>query len=250
MLRICGCLVGAAMGVAAILYVIPHLESVGGLMALVFCAILVAGWVSSGSERISYAGVQVGLAFLLTVLSGFAPSTDMEAARDRIIGILLGNVVVWVIFTQIWPKSAVVDVRERLARAVAGLSRLAALDPPGRALAVGEAGLVAAEIGKAREVLALLPFEPGHQQPTPGRLLRVRQIIAEAKALLPALMVAPDREAAAATRLSAVSEALARSAHGGPAPLTAPDPEPEPTDGDDIDGQAERLARLVTGGTA
>lgn len=40
MLRICGCLLGAAMGVAAIVFVIPHLTSVGGLMALVFIAAL------------------------------------------------------------------------------------------------------------------------------------------------------------------------------------------------------------------
>lgn len=249
-LRISGCLVGAAIGIGAILYVIPHLESVGGLMALVFCAILVAGWVSSGSERISYAGVQVGLAFLLTVLSGFAPSTDMDAARDRIVGILLGNVVVWVIFTQIWPKSAVVEVRARLALAIAGLSRLAALDAPARALAVGEAGQVAAEIGQTRELLALLPFEPRHLQPAPGRLLRVRRIIADVRALLPQLMLAPDRDAAAAARLAEAADALARSARGAPVPMEAPEPEATGAASDDLTARADRLARLVTGGAA
>ena len=105
-LRITGCLIGAAMGVAAIAFVIPQLQSIGGLMALVFAGILIAGWVAAGSERIAYAGVQIGLAFLLTVLNGFGPSTDMSNAGDRIAGILLGNVIVYVIFTGIWPRSA------------------------------------------------------------------------------------------------------------------------------------------------
>ena len=73
-LRIAGCLVGAAMGVAALLLVMPHLTDVGGLMILVFVAVLIAGWVSSGNERISYAGVQIALAFLLTTLNGLPAS--------------------------------------------------------------------------------------------------------------------------------------------------------------------------------
>src|SRR5690606_24507434 len=76
-LRIIGCLIGAAMGVGAILFLIPHMTSIGSLMALVFAGILIAGWVSSGSERIAYAGIQIGLAFLLTILQDFGPSIDL-----------------------------------------------------------------------------------------------------------------------------------------------------------------------------
>src|SRR5690606_26021662 len=72
-LRITGCLIGALMGVISIVYLLPHLETVGGLMLLVFAATWVAGWVAAGSRKISYAGVQIGLAYTLSVLQGFGP---------------------------------------------------------------------------------------------------------------------------------------------------------------------------------
>ena len=101
-LRILGCLVGAAMGIAAVTWLMPRMTSIGELMLLVFAGVLVAGWVSTGSERIAYAGVQVGLAFLLTVLQGFGPDVNIDVARDRIVGILLGNAAMYLLFTRVW----------------------------------------------------------------------------------------------------------------------------------------------------
>ncbi|MCX5477992.1 FUSC family protein [Kaistia geumhonensis] len=207
-LRIGGCLIGAAMGFLSILFIIPHLESVGGLMALVFCAILPAAWVSTGNERISYAGVQIGLAFLLTILNGFGPDLSMDSGRDRIIGILLGNLVVYLYFTGLWSKSAADEARERLARLFAALSRLTALDPAARGAALAEAEMVAIEAEKAREQLALLPFEPASRRPDAGRIAAALDLLAEARALLPQLMVAPAADEAAAARLAAVSARL------------------------------------------
>lgn len=129
-LRIVGCLAGAAMGAGALLFVMPGLTDVGGLMVLVFIAVLIAGWVSSGSERISYAGVQIALAFLLTTLNGFGPSFEFSQASDRIVGILLGIFVIFVIFTQFWPVSVVgglrspaCDLRKRPCRACQATAR-------------------------------------------------------------------------------------------------------------------------------
>ncbi|TCK28588.1 multidrug resistance protein MdtO [Ancylobacter aquaticus] len=209
-LRITGCLIGAVMGLGSILFVIPHLQSVGGLMALVFAGVLVAAWVSSGSERISYGGVQIGLAFLLTILDGFAPSTDMDSARDRVVGILLGNLVVYVVFTQIWPKSAVADVRERLAKALGALARLATLDRAARGQAVNEAGMVETELARARDVLALLPFEPAHQRPPAARVQRLHRLVEEAGAVLPLLVFAGNVPQETARRLAAAAEQVAR----------------------------------------
>ncbi|MFG1477660.1 FUSC family protein [Xanthobacter sp. V4C-4] len=214
-LRISGCLVGAAMGFAAILFVIPALTSVGGLMALVFCALLVAAWVSTGSARISYAGVQVGLAFLLTTLNGFSPSLDMDSGRDRVVGILLGNVVVYLFFTGIWPKSAAVEVRERLSRALAGLSRLAALPPAARRAATAEAAQVETELAAAREQLMLLVFEPASQRPSPAGLARLQGLVEETRGLLPAVLFAPEPEADVARRLAEVARRIAPSPAGG-----------------------------------
>src|SRR4029077_12278597 len=48
-LRVLGCLVGAAAGIAAIVYLIPSITSIGGLMVVVFLASLVSAWVAAGS---------------------------------------------------------------------------------------------------------------------------------------------------------------------------------------------------------
>lgn len=107
-------------GVLSIIFIIPHMSDIGQLMALVFGCILVAAWVSCGSERIAYAGVQVGLAFLLTVLQGFGPSTDMGVALDRVLGILLGNLVVYLIFSRLWPVAITDAVHVHISRALRG----------------------------------------------------------------------------------------------------------------------------------
>jgi multidrug resistance protein MdtO len=118
-LRILGCLVGAAAGIAAIVYLIPSITSIGGLMVVVFLASLVSAWVAAGSPRIAYAGFQIAFAFFLCVIQGAGPSFDLTTARDRVIGILLGNIVVYVLFANIWP----VSVGKRIDPAMAALLR-------------------------------------------------------------------------------------------------------------------------------
>ena len=104
-LRILGCLVGAAAGIAAIVYVTPHLASIGALMALVFVGALASAWVAVGDPRIAYAGFQIAFAFFLCVLQGSSPAFDMATARDRVIGILIGNLVCYLMFALVWPVS-------------------------------------------------------------------------------------------------------------------------------------------------
>lgn len=241
-LRIGGCLVGACLGFLSILFVIPALDSVGGLMVLVFLGVLPAAWVSAGSERISYAGVQIGLAFLLTILNGFAPSLDMDSGRDRIIGILLGNLVVYLYFTGIWPKSAVVDGRAHLAAGLSALARIAAMAPAARAQATDDAAIAATELDRTREQLRLLPFEPASQRPPPARLAQLDALAAEAQALLPALMFSPDETDGVARRLAAVAARIG----GTPAPEDG-DADADAAPDGPLDLRARRIAQLAAG---
>jgi len=104
-LRIVGCLLGAAAGITAIVYLVPFLTSIGGLLIAVFVGAWVAGYVAAGSPRISYAGFQIAFAFFLCLIQGAGPQFDLEIARDRIIGILIGNMVAYVAIVHIWPIS-------------------------------------------------------------------------------------------------------------------------------------------------
>ncbi|MFC0284115.1 FUSC family protein [Camelimonas abortus] len=256
-LRICGCLIGAAMGVGAIMFVIPHLTSVGGLMALVFLAILPAVWVAAGSERISYGGVQIGLAFLLTVLGGFRPDTSMSAASDRIIGILLGNTMVFVMFTNFWPKSAVVEVRRQLAEALRALARVAAAAPGSRDAMVNDIATATTMTGKARYALDMTPFEPHGLRPAAAELRPLYGVVNEIAAILPAIVFSPERLDAVARRLDAAAERLEAAAPPVGARRTgqtpAPPPDGAPPAGPapaDIDARATRIGLLAAGGAA
>lgn len=211
-LRIIGCLIGALMGVLAIIFIIPHLSDIGQLMALVFGCILLAAWVSCGNERIAYAGVQIGLAFLLTVLQGFGPSTDMGVALDRVLGILLGNLVVYLIFTRLWPVAIVDAVRIHIRDALKGLTNLAALSPDARPAALREATAIEAEITQAQEELALVPFEPAQLRPSREECARLQAILAEMGKLCPALFLPTEKSASDVEqlrRLSASGDAMA-----------------------------------------
>jgi multidrug resistance protein MdtO len=97
-LRIAGCLVGAAAGYGTMIFLIPYLTSITALMVVVFAGALASGYVAAGSPRISYAGFQIAFAFFLCVIQGPSPAFDLTTARDRVIGILIGNVVTYLVF--------------------------------------------------------------------------------------------------------------------------------------------------------
>src|SRR5262245_20472743 len=163
-LRIVGCLIGAALGLGAILFVTPHMTNLGELLLLLAPVTLLAAWVGCGTERISYAGWQIGLAFYLVVLHGFAPTIDLYTARDRTIGILFGNIVIFVIFTTIWPVSVADVVRTNVARALEQLAALLGLGgQPARANFQVTRTKANQEFGKAiaqaRAVLVNAPYE-------------------------------------------------------------------------------------------
>jgi multidrug resistance protein MdtO len=130
-LRLFGCLLGGLLGYGAIFFCVPHMESITSLVLLTAVASLLFGWISAGSERIAYAGLQAAFAFYLCLFQGFEPGTNLTIARDRLVGILLGTVVSAVVFRHIWPEHAIDDLRATLGRVLRNVSKLALLPRPG-----------------------------------------------------------------------------------------------------------------------
>jgi multidrug resistance protein MdtO len=212
-LRILGCLIGAAAGYAAILLVLPDLTSIGALMAVVFIGALAAAWVAAGSARISYAGFQIGLAFFLCVVQGASPAFDLTAARDRVIGILLGNLVTFLVFTMIWPVSLTRRMDPGFAALLRGLASMqrAATWPARRALA----GRLLGQRSALAEDLSLVDYEPDRLRPGAAWLGRRRAAAGRLRGLVPALFLADATLAeAAATRLDGIAGRLEGHAGG------------------------------------
>lgn len=195
-LRIAGCLVGALLGTAAIVFVTPALTSVGQLMALVFAGAWLAGWVATGSPRIAYAGMQISFAFFMCVIQGAAPAFDLTLARDRAIGILIGNVVVYLMFTRVWPVSIADRIDATLHALVAQWTRIAHAGDAARRSALVAGAL--SQYGALRQNLGLIHYEPAWVRPAPAWIESRRRALAELGALEGPLSLAAGRAGAAA----------------------------------------------------
>jgi multidrug resistance protein MdtO len=133
-LRLAGALTGGLLAGLCIVFVLPHFTDIGQLCALTALVSVFAGWIATSSERLSYAGLQIAFAFFLGILQTEAPATDLTVLRDRAVGIVLGNLVIALVFTALWPESALTRLRAALSdtlHAIAALLRA----PPERAAA-------------------------------------------------------------------------------------------------------------------
>jgi multidrug resistance protein MdtO len=166
-LRVSGALVGGLIGGLCIVYVLPMMTDIGDLCLLIAVVSAVCAWVATSSERLAYAGMQMALAFYLGVLQGYGPSTDLTVLRDRMVGLLLGNILMSVVFSALWPVSAVAQARVGVAAALRALAALLLDHVPRQA--GGRRLAVARGVAKARQLMALAMFETGMLQPDPAR---------------------------------------------------------------------------------
>jgi multidrug resistance protein MdtO len=123
-LRISGALIGGVVGGLCLVFVIPSLTDIGQLCLLVAGVSTLFAWVSTSSENISYAGMQMAFAFFLGVLQGYAPASDLTVLRDRVVGIVIGNIWISVFFTSLWPVSALQQARNLWSSSLEKLSAL------------------------------------------------------------------------------------------------------------------------------
>jgi multidrug resistance protein MdtO len=177
-LRIVGCLLGAALGVASIVFLMPHMTDIGHLILLVGVCSFIAAWVANGSVLIEYAGWQMALAFFLCVLHGYGPSLDVGVATNRVLGILIGNVVVAIVFLSFWPTSVGAAVSRNLAD---GMNKLADLI---RRPAAGIAE-AASSFGEATRLARLSVFEPSWLRKRLPMFKKLPAIVAKSDDILP-----------------------------------------------------------------
>ncbi len=110
-LRISGAVIGGLFGGLCLVFVIPSLTDIGQLCLLIAAVSALFAWVSTSSENISYAGMQMAFAFFLGTLQGYAPASDLTVLRDRVVGIVIGNIWISIFFTSLWPVSALQQAR-------------------------------------------------------------------------------------------------------------------------------------------
>jgi len=221
-LRLSGALIGGLLAGLCIVFVLPYFTDIGQLSILTAVFSLFAGWVATSSERLSYAGLQIAFAFFLGVLQTDAPATDLTVLRDRAVGIILGNITVTVVFSTLWPESALSRLRTALADAQRALAAL--LREPGERAAARQRTVEA--LARADHFDSLSQFElqmlprralPGAHLPELHRLER----LAAAAFVVTSAPVAPGVKeqalAPAAMWLDAAGDATAEQ-QAAPAP--------------------------------
>jgi multidrug resistance protein MdtO len=110
-LRITGAFVGGiVLGIGAQTYVLPYIDSITGFTLLFLAVSILAAWIATAGPRLSYFGVQVAVAFYLVNLSEFKVQTSLELGRDRVLGIFLGLLMMWLAFDRVGGVSAVVEM--------------------------------------------------------------------------------------------------------------------------------------------
>jgi multidrug resistance protein MdtO len=104
LLRAVGAVIGSLIALLMVILVMPHIDSIVGLLLMTLPVVALGAWVYAGSEKMSYAGIQLMFTFALALLETFGPTFDLVEIRDRIIGILLGVGIATLTHVLLWPE--------------------------------------------------------------------------------------------------------------------------------------------------
>jgi len=90
------------------------MDSITSLVVLIGVVAFLAAW-WSGGRQFGYAGLQIAFAFYIVAFEGFSAPTDLTPPRDRLAGIAVALVVIWIVFDQLWPVRTVTAMRRAFA---------------------------------------------------------------------------------------------------------------------------------------
>lgn len=121
--RFLGSAIGGALAIGATVFLFPRMDSISSLVVLIAVVAFVAAWWAAG-RQFGYAGLQIAFAFYLVAFEGFSAPTELAPARDRLVGILVALIVIWIVFDQLWPVRTVTAMRRAFVSILRGEARL------------------------------------------------------------------------------------------------------------------------------
>jgi multidrug resistance protein MdtO len=113
-LRFAGFIVGGLLiGMGAQVFILPYIDSIVGFTVFFALVTALAAWFMTSSPRLSFFGLQLGAVFyVININQKFARETSLSVARDRVAGVFLGLLMMWLIFDQLWSAPASVEMRK------------------------------------------------------------------------------------------------------------------------------------------
>ena len=193
-LRLGGAIIGGFIfGMGAQVFVLPYLNGIAGFTVVFAVVTAISAWIATASPRLSYLGVQLALAFYLINLQEFAIQSSLSIARDRVVGVLLGLLCMWLVFDRLWVKDALQEMQEGFARnlrLLAELTEQAQVQDPkqaarraiqlrdqindGFSAVKAQADAVVFEFGPSRQRKLKIRDDFRRWQPTLGTLVQVQ----------------------------------------------------------------------------
>ncbi len=113
---------GVILGMGAQIFVLPSLDSIWEFTLLYMAVIGLAGWIGTSGPRLSYGGSQAAVAFCLINVQEFKFQTSLAVARDRVAGIFLGLIMMWIVFDQLWTAPTAVQMQRAFVSALRSLA--------------------------------------------------------------------------------------------------------------------------------
>jgi multidrug resistance protein MdtO len=137
-----GLLGGVLCGLGCQIFVYPNAATELPFLLSVFAVSFLAAWIARGAH-LGYVGLQIAFSFYLVVfqeymapltggsefvrsampIHGFTAPLSLTQGRDRVIGILLALVVMWIVFHRLHPRRSIERMHQGLAKLL-GISAL------------------------------------------------------------------------------------------------------------------------------
>jgi multidrug resistance protein MdtO len=118
LLRFAGATAGGVLALLVVVAVMPNMQTLASLLVITAVCFGMAAWVQTGSSRIGYVGLQMSIVMALTLINAGAPTTNLTPIGDRLLGILLGIVVMGTVDVALWPVFGPASLRAKLGRAL------------------------------------------------------------------------------------------------------------------------------------
>lgn len=184
-MRILGALLGALLGYLWLILGQPLSDTIAGLLVTLAPFFLICAWAAASSPRLSYAGLQIGLAFSMIVFAEFEPGTYLGTGWYRVLGILLGISVMGVVDYFLWPAKSVDMARLRVIQTLTQIRDNLRKNPEvsdlNLELSVSTLRMMDSNLKDAVYFLDFARMEPGSSQP------KARQIVSDTSALIQAM---------------------------------------------------------------
>lgn len=188
-LRIGGTLFGSIYVFFTLIFVLPSCSNIAQFLVVVGIGFLISGWLKNGPEKYSYAGFQISVVLALSEVAKNGLSIDLTTPRDRIIGIIIGLIFTYVIFTRLWPVSSVTRLPPLFRKCFSALERQ--YECKERVLRLFWASAAQNAIGQAKSFLEAARTEMPPVRLSEKRLKMIEKVLEHSNKLMQTLLLPP-----------------------------------------------------------